>query len=191
MIQHFQEATDAGRAKLARGQDVPGLLGILINSVDEDGNRCVGEDMPVLSWPTVSNATFLCRPSMLVFVDECTCMHLRYMTGCNQTAALPELHCSRSADAARMLTLEPQRSSRAETMPQHALTCAGTLPLWPAQRLAPLSFEFARALHTDTGTVGFPQRIKPSKQVMHAWQYTTSTGYHHDSTLPVCCWSVG
>jgi hypothetical protein len=40
MIQHFQEATDAGRAKLARGEEVPGLLGILISSVDEEGNRC-------------------------------------------------------------------------------------------------------------------------------------------------------
>jgi hypothetical protein len=41
MIQHFQEATDAGRAKLARGEEVAGLLGILISSVDEEGNRCV------------------------------------------------------------------------------------------------------------------------------------------------------
>lgn len=40
MIRHFQEAADAGRAKLARGEEVPGLLGILLTSVDEEGNRC-------------------------------------------------------------------------------------------------------------------------------------------------------
>lgn len=39
MIDHFQAATDAGRAKLARGEEVPGLLGNLLTAVDEDGNR--------------------------------------------------------------------------------------------------------------------------------------------------------
>jgi hypothetical protein len=39
MIDHFQEATDMGRAKMVRGKEVPGLLGILLTSVDENGNR--------------------------------------------------------------------------------------------------------------------------------------------------------
>jgi len=39
MISHFQEATDAGRAKLAAGEPVPGLLGNLLTAVDEEGNR--------------------------------------------------------------------------------------------------------------------------------------------------------
>jgi hypothetical protein len=39
MIKHFQEATDEGRSKLARGDEVPGLLGKLLTAVDEEGNR--------------------------------------------------------------------------------------------------------------------------------------------------------
>lgn len=38
MIDHFLEATAVGRAKLAKGEQVPGLLGNLLRAVDEDGN---------------------------------------------------------------------------------------------------------------------------------------------------------
>lgn len=41
MISHFQDATDEGRARLARGEECPGLLGNLLNAVDEEGNRWV------------------------------------------------------------------------------------------------------------------------------------------------------
>jgi hypothetical protein len=38
LLAHFQEAVDAARAKLAAGQEVPGIIGSLTAAVDEEGN---------------------------------------------------------------------------------------------------------------------------------------------------------
>lgn len=42
MMQHFQEAVTAGRAKMETGEAVGGLLGQMLAAVDEEGNRWVG-----------------------------------------------------------------------------------------------------------------------------------------------------
>lgn len=54
MVNHFLEATAVGRVKLAKGEQVPGLLGNLLTAVDEDGNRSVGRLCGVIK-------LFVCR----------------------------------------------------------------------------------------------------------------------------------
>lgn len=77
MIQHFQEATDAGRAKMARGEEVPGLLGILISSVDEEGHRWV--DIEDACSTHAGNASMLHMRMYVGKVGPCACMTvLRY-----------------------------------------------------------------------------------------------------------------
>eukprot|EP00879_Flechtneria_rotunda_P007705 GHRR01008078.1.p1 GENE.GHRR01008078.1~~GHRR01008078.1.p1 ORF type:complete len:426 (+),score=141.85 GHRR01008078.1:697-1974(+) len=45
MLAHFQEATNAARDKLAAGQPVPGVLGILVAAKDEQGNRLTDQQI--------------------------------------------------------------------------------------------------------------------------------------------------
>jgi hypothetical protein len=41
MLDTFAAAVAEGRAKMAAGEPVPGLLNNLLTAVDEEGNRCV------------------------------------------------------------------------------------------------------------------------------------------------------
>lgn len=50
MVGHFQKAVAAGRARLAAGEAVAGLLGDMLAAVDDCGNRWVWGRWSVPAW---------------------------------------------------------------------------------------------------------------------------------------------